>query len=110
MNTVAAKIPSVFHRNIDAEGKKKRGEHERSLNHRSHERSLNHRSHERSLNHRSHERSLNQAPPLYPKSDPITPPPKIPTPLDPPPLPNPGPSTPPPKIPTPNPTPLTLVS
>ena len=32
MNTVAAKIPSVFHRNVDAEGTKKRGEHERSFN------------------------------------------------------------------------------
>ena len=32
MNTVAAKIPSVFHRNVDAEGKKKRGEHERNFN------------------------------------------------------------------------------
>ena len=33
MNTVAAKIPSVFHRNVDTEGKKKKGEHERSSNH-----------------------------------------------------------------------------
>ena len=33
MNTVAAKIPSVFHRNVDTEGKKKKGEHERSFNH-----------------------------------------------------------------------------
>ena len=32
MNTVAAKIPSVFHRNVDAEGKKKREEHERIFN------------------------------------------------------------------------------
>ena len=32
MKTVATKIPSVFHRNVDAEGKKKRGEHERSFN------------------------------------------------------------------------------
>ena len=32
MNTVAAKIPSVFHRNVDAEGKKKRVEHGRSCN------------------------------------------------------------------------------
>ena len=29
MNTVAAKIPSVFHTNVDAEGKNKRGEHKR---------------------------------------------------------------------------------
>ena len=28
MNTVAAKIPSVFHRNVDTEGKKKKGERE----------------------------------------------------------------------------------
>ena len=30
MNTVVAKIPSVFHKNVDAEGKKKREEHERN--------------------------------------------------------------------------------
>ena len=32
MNTVAAKIPSVLHRNVDAEGKKNRGELERIFN------------------------------------------------------------------------------
>ena len=130
MNIVAAKIPSVFHRNVDAEGKKKRGEHERSFNNKEKNpgctpppqlHPLNPPTTPPQMTYQPHptqnpdpsasppETPPPKAPPLYPNPDPITPPPKIPTPLDPPPLPNPGPSTPPPKIPTPNPTPLTAL-
>ena len=126
MNTVAAKIPSVFHRNVDAEGKKKRGEHERSFNNKEknpgcttpnpHPTTTPKPTHNPTPNdlhtppkpeHRPKYLTPRKHP--HPKLLPSTKPihylsPKMPTLLDPPPLPNPGPSTPPPKIPTPNPT------
>ena len=82
MNTVTAKIPSVFHRNVDAEGKKKRVEHGRSCNNKEKNTgSTTHNPHQTAPPKPTHNPTPNdihtppQAPPPYPTPTQVPPPP-----------------------------------